>query len=152
MKESKGRIVIVDDEDFTTNPCCEIGFIPVNIRNGKSCISFCNLSEINGGECNTEEKFYDACKAASILGTLQASYTDMPFLGIDTEELIRDEALIGVSITGIMDNPKILLNPEILRKGAEIVNQTNEELAEIIGINPAARSTCVNFAPLVSNN
>lgn len=136
-------IVVVDDEDFNTNPCAEIGFIPRNLRNGKSCISFCNLSEINGGQCNTEEKFYAACEAASILGTLQASYTDMPFLGTDTEELIRDEALIGVSITGIMDNPKILLNPEILRKGAEIVNKTNEKLAKIIGINPAARTTCV---------
>lgn len=67
----------------------------------------------------------------------------MPFLGIDTEELIREEALIGVSITGIMDNPKILLDPEILRKGAEIVKTVNEEIARIIGINPAARTTCV---------
>lgn len=66
----------------------------------------------------------------------------MPFLGKDTEELIREEALIGVSITGIMDNPKILLDPEILRQGAEIVNRTNELIAGIIGINPAARTTC----------
>lgn len=136
-------IAIVDDEDFTTNPCFEIGFIPTNLRNGKSCISFCNLTEINGGMCDTEEKFYEACRAAAILGTLQASYTDMPFLGVDTEELIRDEALIGVSITGIMDNPKILLTPEILRNGAKIVNETNELLAAILGINPAARTTCV---------
>ncbi len=136
-------IVLVDDMDFCTNPCVEIGFIPINPRNGKSCWSFCNLNEINGGLCTTAEEFYEACRAAAIIGTLQASYTDMPFLGSDTEELIRTEALLGISITGIMDNPHILLNPEILRKGAEIVNQTNEELAAIIGINPAARTTCI---------
>ncbi len=136
-------IVLVDDIDFCTNPCAEIGFIPVNPKNGKSCISFCNLNEINGGLCNTPAKFYEACKNASILGTLQASYTNMPFLGVDTEELINEEALIGVSITGIMDNPKVLLSPEVLRKGAEIVNQVNEEIAKIIGINPAARTTTV---------
>ena len=42
-----------------------------------------------------------------------------------------------------MDNPKVLLSPEVLRKGAEIVNQVNEEVAKIIGINPAARTTTV---------
>lgn len=136
-------LAMVDDIDFTTNPCFEIGFIPLNPNNGKSCISFCNLTEINGGQCKTEASFYEACKAAAIIGTLQASYTSMPFLGSDTEELIRAEALIGVSITGIMDNPAILLNPEILRKGAEIVNETNKLVAELIDINPAARTTCV---------
>ena len=136
-------VVLVDDIDFCTNPCVEIGFIPINPKNNKSAISFCNLNEINGAYCTTVERFYKACKTASILGTLQASYTNMSFLGVDTEELIREESLIGVSITGIMDNPKVLLNPEVLRKGAEIVNTTNEEVAKIIGINPAARTTCV---------
>lgn len=122
---------------------CEIGFIPVNPKNGNSCISFCNLTEINGGLCDTPEKFYAACRSAAILGTLQASYTDMPFLGQDTKDLIEWEALIGVSITGIMDNPSVLLNEEVLRKGAAIVNKVNEEIAAIIGINPAARTTTV---------
>ena len=141
LKEDENRTLIVGG--LVARRCFEIGFIPVNPRTGNSCISFCNLTEINGGACNTEKKFYEACESAAIVGTLQASYTSMPFLGDDTEELIKHEALIGVSITGIMDNPKILLNPEILRKGAEIVNKTNEIVAEIIGINPAARTTCV---------
>jgi len=136
-------IVLVDDEDFLTNPCAEIGFIARNPKNGKSCITFCNLNEINGGMIITPDKFYHACRCAAILGTLQASYTDMPFLGPDTEELIRNEALLGISITGIMDNPQILLDPEVLRKGAEIVKETNELIASIIGINPAARLTCI---------
>ena len=136
-------IVLVDDMRFCTNPCAEIGFIPINPTTGNTCWSFCNLNEINGGNCDTEEKFYEACRNAAILGTLQASYTDMPFLGPDTKELIEGEALIGVSITGIMDNPHILLNPDILQVGAQIVNATNEKVAKIIGINPAARTTTV---------
>lgn len=67
----------------------------------------------------------------------------MPFLGKDTQELIEHEALLGVSITGIMDNPHILLNPEILQKGAKIVKEVNAHIAYLIGINPAARCTAV---------
>lgn len=136
-------IVLVDDMRFCTNPCAEISFIPINPNNGETCWSFCNLNEINGGYCDTEEKFYQACEAAAIIGTLQASYTDMPFLGKDTKELIEEESLLGVSITGIMDNPHILLNPGILQVGAQIVNATNKKIAKLIGINPAARTTTV---------
>lgn len=136
-------VVLVDDIDMMVNPCVEIGFIPRNPFNGKSCWSFCNLNEIIGAKCTTPEKFYEACKAAAILGTFQASYTSMPFLGKDTEELINWEALLGVSITGIMNNPSVLLNPKVLEKGAEIVKETNKIVAELIGITQAARTTCV---------
>ena len=136
-------IVMVDDLRFCTNPCAEIGFIPVNPRTGNTCWSFCNLNEINGGACTTKEKFFEACENAAILGTLQASYTDMPFLGSDTKELIELESLIGVSITGIMDNPQVFINAETLQAGAKIVNETNEKIAKLIGINPAARTTTV---------
>jgi intein/homing endonuclease len=64
LKEDSRKTLIVNG--LVARRCFEIGFIPVNPENGKSCISFCNLTEINGGECNTEQKFYDACKAASI--------------------------------------------------------------------------------------
>ena len=93
--------------------------------------------------CKTEELFLRACASASALATLQASYTNFEFLGEDTMDLVRWEALIGVSITGIMDNPDILINPEILKRGAEIVKDVNQTVAAIIGINPAARTTCV---------
>ena len=136
-------IVMVDDLRFCTNPCAEIGFIPINPRTGNTCWSFCNLNEINGGACTTKEKFFEACENAAILGTLQASYTDMPFLGSDTKELIELESLIGVSITGIMDNPQVFINAETLQAGAKIVNETNEKIAKLIGINPAARTTTV---------
>jgi ribonucleoside-triphosphate reductase len=136
-------VVLVDDIDMMVNPCVEIGFIPRNPFNGKSCWSFCNLNEIIGAKCTTPERFYEACKAAAILGTFQASYTSMPFLGKDTEELINWEALLGVSITGIMNNPSVLLNPDVLEKGAEIVKETNKIVANLIGITQSARTTCI---------
>jgi ribonucleoside-triphosphate reductase len=136
-------VVLVDDIDMMVNPCVEIGFKPINPFTNKSCWSFCNLNEIIGAKCTTPKKFYEACKAAAILGTFQASYTNMPFLGKDTEELINWEALLGVSITGIMNNPSVLLNPEVLEKGAEIVKETNKIVAELIGISQAARTTCI---------
>ena len=132
-----------DANGLVAHNCGEIGFIPVNPRTGNTCWSFCNLNEINGGACTTKEKFFEACENAAILGTLQASYTDMPFLGSDTKELIELESLIGVSITGIMDNPQVFINAETLQAGAKIVNETNEKIAKMIGINPAARTTTV---------
>ena len=133
--------VFVESKEHTTNPCVEIGMYPQ--INKKSGWQGCNLTEINGGKCNTEEDFYKACRAASILGTLQAGYTDFKFL-TDTSKLIFDrEALLGVSITGWMNNPDILFNEKILQKGAEIVKEVNREVAKVIGINAAARTTCV---------
>jgi len=133
--------VFVESTEHTTNPCVEIGMYPQ--YNKKSGWQGCNLTEINGGKCNTEEDFYKACRAASILGTLQAGYTDFKFL-TDISKLIFDrEALLGVSITGWMNNPDILFNERVLQKGAEIVKEVNKEVAKVIGINAAARTTCV---------
>ena len=133
--------VFVESTEHTTNPCVEIGMYPQISK--KSGWQGCNLTEINGGKCNTEEDFYKACRAASILGTLQAGYTDFKFLS-DTSKLIFDrEALLGVSITGWMNNPDILFDEKILQKGAKIVKDVNKEVAAVIGINPAARTTCV---------
>ena len=131
----------VDSKEHTTNPCVEIGMFPQ--KDGKSGWQGCNLTEINGGKCTTEENFYKACRAASILGTLQAGYTDFKFIQPISKEIFDREALLGVSITGWMNNPDILFNEKILQKGAQIVKEVNKEVASIIGINPAARTTCV---------
>lgn len=131
----------VDDKDITTNPCVEIGMYPQ--IDGQSGWQGCNLTEINGGMCDNEEIFYKACRAAAILGTLQAGYTDFKFLSPTSKAIFDREALLGVSVTGWMNNPKILFDEKILSKGAEIVKQTNKEVAALIGINAAARTTCV---------
>jgi ribonucleoside-diphosphate reductase alpha chain len=133
--------VFVQSSEHTTNPCVEIGMFPQ--INGKSGWQGCNLTEINGGMCHTEEDFYKACRAASILGTLQAGYTNFKFLSDTSKQIFDREALLGVSITGWMNNPDVLFDEKVLKKGAKIVKDVNKEVAEIIGINPAARTTCV---------
>ena len=103
----------------------------------------CNLTEINGGMCTDEELFYKACRAGAILGTLQAGYTNFKFISSTSKKIFDREALLGVSITGWMNNPNVLFNKDILEKGASIVKAINEEVAKLIGINPAARTTTV---------
>lgn len=130
----------VDDKEFCTNPCFEIGMYPQ--LDGKSGFQGCNLVEINGMECISEEKFHKLCEAATILATLQAGYTNFKFLPETTKQIFERESLIGVSITGWMSNPNILFDPTILEKGAAIVKKINAKIAKLIGINPAARTTC----------
>ena len=128
-------------KEHTTNPCVEIGMFPQ--FKGKSGWQGCNLTEINGGMCTSEESFLQACRAAAILGTMQAGYTDFKFISDTSKKIFDREALLGVSITGWMNNPNILFDEKILKKGANIVKKVNKEVAAIIGINPAARTTCV---------
>ena len=142
------------------NPCFEISFTPV-LYNGdltkihyddlwafakeyenKFGIQGCNLTEINAESATNEAKFLKACESATILGTLQAGYSSFPYLGPVTEELFNREALLGVSVTGWMNNPK-LLNPELLRRGVDVVREVNKTLAQVLGIRQAARLTCV---------
>lgn len=133
--------VFVESKEHTTNPCVEIGMYPQ--IDGKSGWQGCNLTEINGGMCDSEENFYKACRAAAILGTLQAGYTDFKFLSDTTKKIFDREALLGCSITGWMNNPDILFDEKILKKGAKLILMVNKQVAKIIGINPAARGTCV---------
>lgn len=134
--------IFTDSYDFTYNPCVEVGKYP-QTPEGVSGWQACNLTEINGSKCDTAEKFYDACKAASILGTLQAGYTDFDFLTQASKEIIEKEALIGVGVTGWTNNPKVLFDEDVMRRGAEIVKEYNKIVAELIGINQAARTTVV---------
>lgn len=125
---------------------CEVSMIP-KYENEDGSIEYgwgyCNLCEINGARIKTEEEFYKACEAAAILGTFQAAYTDFPVLTNTSKKIAERDALIGVGITGMADNPTILFNETIQRNGAEIVKKTNQLVADIIGINPAARTTVI---------
>ena len=134
--------IFVNDLEHGVNPCAEISLYAKD-QQGRSGFAFCNLSEINAVKCKTAEDFYDAARAASILGTFQATYTRMDYLGEVSESIMKQEALLGVSITGIQDNPDIALNPQVLQAGADIVKQTNSLVAEKLVINPAARCTTV---------
>ena len=131
------------------NPCVEIALFPVT-HSGEHGFHFCNLTEINGKHCATEERFLDACRASAIIGTLQASYTDFKYLTSATKEITDGEALLGCSITGMMDNPEILFNEDIQRKGAEEIKRINAIIADIININHSARCCAVKPAGTTS--
>jgi ribonucleoside-diphosphate reductase alpha chain len=120
---------------------CEIGFWPV-LPNGESGFNSCNLTEVNGAFCTSKEDFLKVVKYASFLGTLQAGYNSFPYLGKTSEEIFKKEALLGISITGWMDNPELLFNEKTLKEGVNVARKTNQEIAKILGINPAARLTC----------
>lgn len=130
----------VDDQLF--NPCFEIGFVPVT-SDGICGVQFCNLTTQNGGKIDSVAKFRDATKAATIIGTLQAAYTRFPYLSNAAQTLTEEEALLGVSITGMMDNPQILLDPKNQRDMAELSKEVNKTWARKLGIKQAARITCV---------
>lgn len=124
--------------------CLEIGMYTE--MNGEYGFQGCNLVEQNGDKVDSEETFYEMCRASSALATLQAGYTNFRYVGEITKKIFEREALLGVSLTGWANSPDILLRPEVMRKGAEIVKETNKEVAKLIGINPAARTTCVKPA------
>ncbi|NJO59113.1 MAG: recombinase [Richelia sp. RM2_1_2] len=140
-----GFVFCNDDviEDILFNPCFEIGFVPVDTLTGETSFQFCNLTSINGAKILSQEDFNLACWAAALIGTLQAGYTQFDYLNKTSQKLTEEEALLGVSITGIMDNPEILLNDNILLSGAEVCKKTNKEWAKKININEAARITAV---------
>jgi len=133
--------IFVHDNYEVSNPCREITFRPI-LEDGRTGFQMCNLTEINASACDTPDKFFKACRAASILATFQAGYTNFPYLGKDTEDLVKREALIGVSVTGWMNQPS-LFNAEVLEWGAKIVREVNKYVAKILKINQAARTTTV---------
>lgn len=138
--------VFIDSPWFVYNPCGEVGMYPrVQDENGEwhSGWGFCNLAEINGGKVKTEQDFYNACEAASVICTLQAGYTNFRVLEKWSQKIAERDALIGIGITGLCENPDILFNADIQKRGAEIVKETNQKVARMIGINPAARCTVV---------
>jgi ribonucleoside-triphosphate reductase len=134
--------IFVEDEDFTVNPCVEIGMLP-RTESGVSGFQFCNLTEINGGAINSLDDFMQACIASAIMGTLQAGYTNFTYVSDATREITEREALLGCSITGWMNSPDVLFDPDNMELGAKKILAINKIVAEMIGINPAARATCV---------
>lgn len=151
--------VFANHRDYGTNPCSEIGLNPVlevtkelaakygvSVGTHLTGWAFCNLCEINAAAFETAQDFEDAAKAATLIGTLQASYTDMPYLGWVSEEIARRDALLGISMTGMLDRKDISCDPLLQEKVAKQIVEWNRDYAARIGINPAARTTCVKPA------
>jgi len=124
-------IYFSNDKDWGTNPCCEIALRP---------FQFCNLTEVNVSNVESQEDLNSRVKAAAFLGTLQASYTDFHYLRDVWKRTTEKEALIGVGMTGIASGAVLKLN---LEEAAKEAKKTNEEIAKIIGTNKAARVTTV---------
>lgn len=126
--------------DILVHNCVEIFMWP-KTKKGVSGWQGCNLVEINGAHCNTPEKLMAAARAASTIATLQAGYTNFKYLPAATKEIFEGEALIGVSITGWMNNPQVLFDKDTITAAAKIVVDTNKKIAKLININQAARTT-----------
>jgi ribonucleoside-triphosphate reductase len=157
--------VFCDNPDGGVNPCSEIGLLPIvnwTLSNteveklyswgytgelpGVSRMSgweMCNLTSTNGALIHSVDSLVRTAVRAAVIGTLQAAYTDIGYLGPVTRLINEHDALLGVSICGFMDSPEILLNAEALTEAAHIVRATNMVVADLIGINRAARTTTV---------
>lgn len=105
--------------------------------------AFCNLCEINAAKLTSFEDFVEAARAATLIGTLQAAYTDFPYLGPVSEAIAERDALLGIGMTGMLDAPHVSCNPEYQRAIAGRVREWNADYAARIGVRPAARTTCV---------
>jgi ribonucleoside-diphosphate reductase alpha chain len=131
------------DQEFGTNPCSEIILRPYQ---------FCNLSEVVVRADDTLDSLKEKVRKATILGTLQATLTDFRYLRKIWKTNTEEEALLGVSLTGIMDHP-VLSTPdcaEWLEEMREVAIETNKEWAERLGIKQAAAITCVKPSGTVS--
>lgn len=124
-------IYFTNDKDWGTNPCCEIGLRPYQ---------FCNLCEVNVSNIESQEDFNERVKAATFIGTLQAGYTDFHYLRDVWRRTTEKDALIGVGMTGIGSG--VVLGYD-MKEAAKTCKEENERVANLIGINPAARTTTV---------
>jgi ribonucleoside-diphosphate reductase alpha chain len=145
-KYGEPGFVLLDNTEYGYNPCVEIGLNPVDPLTGETGWQVCNLCEINGSKIKTKADFKSAVKAATIIGTLQAGYTYFHYLTNTSRRIIERERLLGVSVTGWMENPEFLLDPKVQREMALYAVETNQIYAEHIGIDPAARVTCTKPA------
>ena len=131
--------------DFGTNPCSEI------ILRSRE---FCNLSEIVVRREDTRKSLKEKVRSATILGTFQSTLTEFKYLSKEWKRNCDEERLLGVSLTGIMDNP--ITNgtrsglKELLEELRDIAYETNKEWSDKLGIPTSAAITCVKPSGTVS--
>ena len=131
-------IYLSNDKDWGTNPCCEIAL---------RAYQFCNLCEVNVSNIESQDDFNARVKAATFIGTIQASYTDFHYLREIWKETTEKDALVGISMTGIGSGTVLKYD---LKKASSIAKRENTRVSKIIGINPAARITTVKPAGTTS--
>lgn len=117
--------------EWGANPCVEIAM---------RSTSFCNLTTGNVSNVISQADFNERMSSASLIGTLQAGYTDFHYLRDEWREVTEKEALLGVSLTGVSSGAIDGLNTV---EAAKVVVEENKRIAKLIGINPAARTTCI---------
>lgn len=118
--------------DWGTNPCCEIA-----LRHKQ----FCNLTTINYSAVQSQEDLNELSYYAAVIGTLQAGFTDLHYLSDGWRRNCEDEALLGVSATGIADGGHFKRYD--WKQSARRAQSANGEIAKAIGIRKAARITCI---------
>jgi ribonucleoside-diphosphate reductase alpha chain len=124
-------IYFTNNPDWGTNPCCEIALRPYQ---------FCNLCEVNVSDVTSQDDLNSRVIAASFFGTLQAGFTDFHYLRPIWKKTTEKDALVGIGMTGIASMEVFKYDLTQAANSAELMNI---ELAQTLGINRAARITCV---------
>jgi ribonucleoside-diphosphate reductase alpha chain len=124
-------IYFSNDKDWGTNPCCEIAL---------RSYQFCNLCEVNVSNVESQEDLNERVRVGAFIGTLQAAYTDFHYLRDIWRKTTEKDALLGVGMTGIGSGAILAYD---LKKAADLAKVENARVAEIIGVNKAARVTTV---------
>lgn len=153
----------VEDREYGANPCVEIGLNPrltldsaaihrlrelghtgpLHEGDTLTGVQFCNLTTLSANAADTPQSFYRLCARAALIATLQAGYTRFDYLSPVSRLITEREALLGVSLCGVLDRPEVLLDESVLTTGAAVVKTVNAVIARALGISPAARTTCV---------
>lgn len=120
-----------NDLEWGTNPCCEIAL---------RAFQFCNLCEINANHISSQKDLNERVRAAAFFGTLQAGFTDFHYLRPIWSETTQKDALLGIGMTGIASGEVMKYD---LTEAANEAIEVNKQISAQIGINPAARVTCI---------
>jgi ribonucleoside-diphosphate reductase alpha chain len=127
-------IYFSNDKDWGTNPCCEIALRP---------FQFCNLCEVNVSDVEGQEDLEARVRAATFIGTLQATYTDFHYLRPVWQRTTEKDALLGIGMTGIGSGKAQKLD---LKASAKVSREENERVSAMLGINRSARTTTIKPA------